>query len=110
MHCRDGVDVQPEPSDRCDRKLCLDEVLGRAVAVGVIANEPRAVGELQDWTEDVKSHRACLPADRRPSGEATKLFLSVHNVNAIEFLHTTSFRKLQVVPGVFSSIRRAPEL
>jgi len=46
MHRRDCVDVEPEPADRGDRKLCLDEVLGRAVAVGVITNEPNAVGEL----------------------------------------------------------------
>ena len=75
MHRRDGVDVEPEPADRGDRKLCFDEVLGRAVAIGVIADKPRAVGELQDRTDDVKSRRACLPADLRASGEVNKIVL-----------------------------------
>src|SRR6185295_1755035 len=75
MHRRDGVDVEPEPADRGDRKLCLDEVLARAVAVGVIADKPGAVGELQDRTDDVKSRRACLPADLRAAGQVDKTVL-----------------------------------
>src|SRR5215831_12200545 len=75
MYRRDGVDVETEPADRSNRELCLDEVLGRAVAVGVITNEPRAVGELQDWADNVESRRACLPADLCPSGKVHKIVL-----------------------------------
>src|SRR5438552_15177842 len=69
MHGRDGVDVEPQPADRGDGKLRLDEVLRRAVAVRVIADEPRAVRELQHRPHDMKSRRTRLPADLRASRE-----------------------------------------
>src|SRR5712671_1332339 len=44
----DRRDIQLQPADRRDRELRLDEVFRRAVAVGVIADKPGAVRELDD--------------------------------------------------------------
>src|SRR3954471_20655997 len=58
-------DVETQPAHRCDREFGLDEVFRGAVPVGVIADEPGAVGQLDHRTDHMKARRPRLPADLR---------------------------------------------
>src|SRR5207248_5041790 len=59
----DGVDVEAQPADVGERELALQPVDRRSV--GVIADEPRAVGELDDRPDHMESRRLRHPADAR---------------------------------------------
>ena len=69
----DGVDVEPQPADVGERELALQPIAGRPV--GVIADQPRAVRELDDRPDLVKARDLRDPSNAGEAGQVAVVVL-----------------------------------